>query len=104
MKIIRVTDELRERLASVEHERWSQWMKYLFNKCTEQSNGCVLIPEWAARIWTRKMVTSYDKLTEEEKESDRTEVDKTFKACQVEDVLQIITRAEVDEKRGFKQN
>lgn len=100
MKIIRVTKELREKLASVEHERWSNWMKYLFNKCTEQSNGCVLITEWAVRRWTKQMVTSYDELTEKEKESDRAEVDKSFNVCQVEDVVQIITRMEVEEKMG----
>ena len=67
---------MREKLAALAHSQWSGWMKYLFSKSIEQSNGSVLIPAWAADRWKRQMNTPYDELPEEEKESDRTEADK----------------------------
>ena len=31
--------EMIERLADIEHERWSHWMKYLFSKSIKNENG-----------------------------------------------------------------
>ena len=66
-----------ERLAAIEHERWSGWMRYLFSKC----DGAV-IPDWAIERWTRQMSMPYAALTEAEKESDRVEVRKTLAAME----------------------
>lgn len=68
---------MREKLAELAHKQWSGWMKYLFSKSNVNvSGGCVLIPAWAAKRWTRQMNTPYSELPEEEKESDREEADK----------------------------
>ena len=74
-----------ERLAAIEHERWSGWMRHLFNKSIKGINAQgeiveAVIPEWACRRWMRQMDTPYADLTEEEKESDRAEVRKTLAA------------------------
>ena len=76
--------ELVERLAAIEHERWSVWMRHLFSKCgiSHFRNGVesLEIPAWAGEQWKRQMNTPYADLTEAEKESDRVEVRKTL-AC-----------------------
>jgi hypothetical protein len=69
-----------EVLAEVEHKRWSRWMKYLFGVSKLNDDGSVTIPMAFVKRWTRQMNTDYKNLTEEEKESDRKEVDRTIAA------------------------
>ena len=68
--------EFRECLASLCHEQWSGWMKYMFSKFERQHNGDWWIPKWAFERWARQMNTDYKDLTEEEKDSDREEADR----------------------------
>jgi hypothetical protein len=75
---------MREKLAKVQHEIWSHWMRYLFSVC-EEANGNLIIPPDKVKRWKRQMITPYQFLTEEEKESDREQADK---------VLNIIRRKE----------
>ena len=65
----------REKLASYAHHAWSGWMDYLFRKCQDNTDGSVNMPAWAVERWKRQVATPYDKLSEEEKESDRKEAD-----------------------------
>lgn len=65
-----------EQSAAIAHEQWSGWMKYLFEKSTQNADGTVTIPKWAVDRWTRQMNTEYNKLSEQEKESDRIEAKK----------------------------
>ena len=69
---------LREALAALAHQQWSDWMTYLFSKCEEyQESGMgVHIPPLSANRWMRQMNTAYADLSEEEKESDRSEADR----------------------------
>ena len=69
--------ELREELASVQHEIWSHWMKYLFSQCSYPTGGA-LIPGDKVERWSKQMNTPYDKLSEQEKESDREQADKVL--------------------------
>ena len=72
-------EQLREELAKLAHEQWSGWMEYLFSKCTVEVGGemeGIIIPKWAVERWIRQSRTSYDNLSEDEKESDRKEADK----------------------------
>lgn len=62
--------------AAIAHEQWSGWMKYLFEKSTQNADGTVTIPKWAVDRWTRQMNTPYVELPESEKESDRIEARK----------------------------
>jgi len=63
-----------EKLASIEHERWADWQKYLHSKCTKDSNGNLIIPKELVDRWERQIETPYDELTEKEKDSDREQV------------------------------
>ena len=78
-----MTDEeraqLREELADQEHERWSRWMRYLFDKCLPGRNGDLIIPVQSIRHWQRQIDTPYSELSEKEKDSDRKEADNTLR-------------------------
>lgn len=73
----KVLDELLETLASVEHERWSHWQRYMHSKCIPHGDdGALLIPADLVKRWDRLIVTPYSELTDDEKESDREQVRK----------------------------
>lgn len=66
--------ELIEALASIEHERWSHWQKYLHSTAEKRPDGSLVIaPEFVER-WEKQMNSPYLCLTEEEKDSDRNQV------------------------------
>ena len=72
-------DEIVEKLAEYAHEAWSGWMRYLFERSTENDDGTVTIPRWAAERWRRQMNTPYAELPENERESDRVEARRIMK-------------------------
>ncbi|MEU7599915.1 hypothetical protein [Streptomyces sp. NPDC041003] len=67
-------NQLIEALASVEHERWSHWQRYLHSKCVRGVDGSLIIPAELVQRWEAQMNTPYDALSEKEKESDREQV------------------------------
>lgn len=60
--------QLLELLADQEHERWSKWMRWMFDNWTEEN----------IVRWKRQMNTRYKDLSEFEKGSDRDEARKTL--------------------------
>ena len=69
---------LREELANLAHERWSHWMRYMFQQGRRNPDGTWMMPADKAARWTRQMVTPYADLPESEKDSDRIEAEKIF--------------------------
>ena len=70
-------DELFEKLAAIEHERWSDWQRYLHSKCIQvilNGREALVIPGELQEQWERQIATPYADLTEKEKESDRVQV------------------------------
>jgi len=67
-------DELFEKLAAIEHERWSDWQKYMHSLCVRSDSGQMIIPRTSFEQWERQIATSYAELSEKEKESDRDQV------------------------------
>ena len=65
-----------EKLAAVEHERWSRWQRYVHSKCTRQSDGSLLLPAELVAQWEKQIATKYAELDEMDKESDREQVRK----------------------------
>ena len=61
-------DELREKIASLEHGQWAHWTEYILSHLT---------PENIQR-WKHQLLTSYEFLTEREKDSDRVWADKVL--------------------------
>ena len=66
--------DLLEHLAAIEHDRWSKWQKYVHNKGVRQPDGSIVIPAEFVERWDRQIATSYENLSEIEKESDREQV------------------------------
>ncbi|MCT4612087.1 MAG: hypothetical protein N4A47_01800 [Clostridia bacterium] len=71
-------DLILEKLADLEHSRWSKWQKYLHSKCVKNEDGSLTIPKELVERWERQIETSYNELTEKEKESDRRQVRNTI--------------------------
>lgn len=65
-----------EKLASIEHERWSHWQNYMHGKCELRSDGSLVMPKSLVDRWRRQASTPYEELSEDEKESDREQVRK----------------------------
>ena len=75
---------MREKLADIEHTRWSGWQEYLHSKCIKNSDGSLIIPAGYVFHLERLIKTPYSELTEKEKDSDRAEVDKSLKVFKQE--------------------
>jgi hypothetical protein len=75
-----VSDELIEILADIEHERWSKWMRYMFECGTFNEGGTWTMPADKVERWHRQVGTPYAELSDREKESDRDEVRTTLQA------------------------
>lgn len=72
-----IMEELREKLASIEHERWAHWQKYMHSLCREGSvTGTLIIPAHLVDRWEKQINTPYAALSEKQKKSDRDQVDK----------------------------
>lgn len=60
-----------EKLAKIEHERWSHWQQYLHSQCIKNDNGSLTIPHELVLKWEKQLSTIYEELSDKEKESDR---------------------------------
>jgi hypothetical protein len=67
-------DELRERLAALEHERWSNWQRWVHKVSHRNDDGSLTIPAAYVAKWDRQIATPYAELSEAEKDADRHEV------------------------------
>lgn len=66
------SEELIEKLAAIEHERWADWQKWC-HKVLRENNPS---PEQSDILerWDRQIETTYAELSEKEKQSDRDQV------------------------------
>lgn len=80
-------EKLIEKVAELCHTQWSGWMEYLFEKCKRNSRGHIEIPKWCIKRWMRQMQTSYENLSETEKESDKIEARKFVELFKQEGIL-----------------
>lgn len=74
--IEKVLSGLVEKLAAIEHERWSHWQRYLHSRCSPQADGSLLLPADLVARWQKQIDTKYVDLPDSEKESDREQVRK----------------------------
>jgi hypothetical protein len=71
-----ILNGLVEKLAALEHERWSHWQSYLHSKAFRQPDGSLLIPAELVARWESQIVRKYAELDDQEKDSDREQVRK----------------------------
>lgn len=97
-------EELIEKLAAVEHQRWADWQKWC-NKVLRQELGDSNQIEKVLVRWDRQIATPYAELSEQEKQSDRDQVMRSWPLVQ-EAVAQATKEAEVaarvDERENMK--
>jgi hypothetical protein len=86
---------MRELVAELCHSQWSGWMDYLFSKCTINPDGSMNIPVWAVERWKHQAESSYQDLSEQEKNSDREEADKFLKLFAENDFMQVNMKPDV---------
>lgn len=76
-------EELRQKLASIEHERWADWQKWCHQVLRDQLEPEVLEKlEPVLRRWDRQIATPYSQLSPEEKKSDIEQVDRYWPLIQ----------------------
>ena len=61
-----------EVMAAKVHDIWCSWMQSVFDRSIKMPNGNVVIPKVLVDRWRRQAVTPYDKLSEQERQSDIT--------------------------------
>lgn len=69
-----VLDDLTEKLAAIEHERWAHWQRYVHSKCDRRPDGSLIIPADLVAHWERQIATPYRSLADSEKDADRQQV------------------------------
>lgn len=67
------TNEI-EILASLEHQRWSDWQRHLHDRCTMNADGSLTIPSEYVKYLEDLIQIPYDSLPEDQKQRDRREV------------------------------
>jgi len=67
-------ESLFERLAAIEHERWSDWQRYMHSRGERLPDGSLRIPAECVERWERQIATPYQSLTEHERNADRKQV------------------------------
>lgn len=70
------SEQVVERLAAIEHERWSSWQRFVHDHCQRRQDGSLVIPAELAARWEAQIETPYAKLSEQEKDSDREQVNR----------------------------
>ena len=74
--ILALLNQVIEKLADIEHQRWAHWQSYMHGKCQRRPDGSLVIPPGLVAQWERQISTNYVELSEREKESDREQVRK----------------------------
>ena len=82
-----MTDNLFEKLAAIEHERWADWQRYVHSKLVEHRKlDCkttqnpegdfddYVLSKELFNHWERQINTPYAELSEDEKDADRDQV------------------------------
>ncbi|MBY2937187.1 hypothetical protein [Rhizobium leguminosarum] len=70
--------EIIDTLATIEHERWAHWQRYLHSTAIAQPDGSLLLPADLVKRWERQIATTFDQLSSDEKNSDREQVMRYF--------------------------
>lgn len=110
------TGDDRERLAALEHARWSKWQRWLHDQCRlDDRTHALMIPATLVARWEQQIATPYAELTEREKDSDRYEADVTLaalreagwvdpeEAARLREELRVEHQAAVNEARLFDE-
>ena len=85
--------QLKEKLAAIEHERWSDWQKWCHQVIRENVPRTDELEAVLAR-WDRQIEVPYELLTDSEKVSDMEQVDRYWPL-----ILDLLDRVQVEAQR-----
>lgn len=74
LRQVLTSDALLQKLAAVEHERWSHWQQYMHDKGERRPDGSLTLPPEMVRQWDQQIRTAYADLSPTEQESDQEQV------------------------------
>tara|TARA_R110000868_G_scaffold128605_1_gene336774 strand:+ start:177 stop:614 length:438 start_codon:yes stop_codon:yes gene_type:complete len=92
-------DELREQLAAIEHERWSDWQKWCHQVIRENAPRNDELEAVLAR-WDRQIDVPYELLTDSEKASDMEQVDRYWPLI-TQHTEKAVREARIDELKSL---
>lgn len=104
--------ELREKLAAIEHERWSDWQRYCHSRLKkiianihgEKVEGMLMTPSDYLH-WEEQIAADYNELSEKEKQSDRDQVDRYWNLIEAyteKRVAEADIKARIDELKHME--
>ena len=78
-------EDLRQQLAAIEHQRWSDWQRYMHDKMRliPASGGDMRLWKLDYDRWEKQITTPYAELSEGEKVSDMEQVDRYWPLIQL---------------------
>lgn len=85
-------EALREQLAAIEHERWSDWQKWCHKVLRENCPSAEL--EKVLQRWDKQIATPYTLLTAAEKASDMEQVDRYWPLIEAYTTRQVVAELE----------
>lgn len=85
-------EEIKEKLAAIEHERWSDWQKYVSDLMGRNSDGWYVLAREYFDRWQRQIATPYSELSDQEKASDIEQVDRYWPL-----IMDLLIDARIDE-------
>lgn len=68
------SEQIVDRLAAIEHERWAHWQQYVHDHCERRDDGSLVMPAELVARWQTQIETPYADLSADEQESDREQV------------------------------
>lgn len=74
LRDVLASEELMQRLAAAEHERWAHWQQYVHDQCEPRDDGALVIPAELVARWTTQITTPYANLSAKEQRSDQEQV------------------------------
>ncbi len=74
--------ELKEILAAIEHQRWSDYMEYFLKKLHRMQDGCYIIDAGYADALWKLIRAKYENLGEAQKQADRDEVERYWRVIE----------------------
>ncbi len=81
-----------DKIADLQHEIWSHWMKYLFEVSLQNEDGTVTIPADKVERWKGQMSAKYFELSDDEQKSDLEQARK---------VMDLVNDVSIVEKRDI---
>lgn len=102
------TKGLREKLATIEHKRWADWMEYMLDCAVKPGDDNIGVrtcgwPTAQFEYWQRQIETDYAALPDQEKASDMEQVDRYWPLIE-EYIHKAVIEGKIDELKEIQMS